>query len=126
MSLIPSNDRRYLDDRGYTYCEVVDGGNRGLVLNDFSLPECKFQVCAANVLILLPPGYPDSSPDMFYVLPWLTLASSGTYPRQADQPLVFNSDKWQRWSRHSSEWRPGVDGIGTMIRRVNRALQEAA
>jgi len=63
---------------------------------------------------------------MFYALLWLTLVPSQRYPRQADQPLNFSGQKWQRWSRHSNEWRPGVDGIWTMLKRVETALEIAA
>ena len=125
MSLLPSDDRRYLNDHEYAYREVVDGGNKGVVLTDFKLPEDKFQVPTADILILLPPGYPDAPPDMFYALPWLQLGSTSQYPRRANKSVAFEGQNWQRWSRHSTEWRPGTDGIGTMIQRVNRALREA-
>ena len=126
MSFLPSDDRQYLDDHNFVYREISDGGQKGIILSDFAVPECKFQVQNVDVLILLPQGYPDVPPDMFYTLPWLQLASSGRYPDRADQPMTFNSDNWQRWSRHSSEWRTGTDGIRTMIQRVERALRETA
>ena len=126
MSLLPSDDCRYLNDHGVAYREASDGGNKGVVLVDFKLPEHKFQVSAAEILILLPTGYPDGPPDMFYALPWLELASGGGYPYRADRSCQFEGMNWQRWSRHSSEWRPGTDGIWTMVQRVNRALREAA
>ena len=126
MSLLPSDDRRYLGDCGIAYREVSNRGNKGIVLIDFKLPVSKFQVPTAEILILLPPGYPDASPDMFYVLPWLELASGGGYPCKADQPWQFEGENWQRWSRHNSEWRAGTDGFRTMVLRVRRALWEAA
>ena len=45
--------------------EVSDGGHKGIVLCDYKLPENKFQVDTARILILLPTGYPDSPPDIF-------------------------------------------------------------
>jgi len=38
----------------------------------------------------------------------------------------FAGQNWQRWSRHNSEWRPGIDGIWTMLKRVEDALERAA
>ncbi len=124
MSFLPSDDRQYLDDHKFAYQEVEDGSQKAIILSSFGLPECKFQVPEARVLILLPQGYPDAPPDMFYTLPWLQLASSGQYPHRADQSVTFNGEGWQRWSRHSGEWRPGTDGIRTMIQRVEHALRE--
>ena len=126
MSLLPSDDRQYLEDHDLAYREVSDGGHKGVVLVDFPLPEHKFQVAAANILILLPAGYPDAPPDMFYALPWLELAPGGGYPNKANKSWQLDGENWQRWSRHSSEWRAGTDGIWTMVQRVNRALREAA
>ena len=124
MSFLPSDDRQYLNDHKFAYHEITDGSQKAIILSDFGLPECKFQVQKASVLILLPPGYPDVPPDMFHTLPWLQLTSSGQYPYRADQPVKFNGESWQRWSRHSGEWRPGTDGIRTMIQRVEHALRE--
>ena len=126
MSLLPYDDRQYLDDHGLVYREASDGGHKGVVLVDFKLPEHKFQVSAADILILLPPGYPDAPPDMFFALPWLELASGGGYPHRADKSCAFEGANWQRWSRHSSEWRAGTDAIWTMVWRVKRALREVA
>ncbi len=77
-------------------------------------------------MILLPPGYPDCAPDMFYCLPWLNLAATGGEPRATQVRQMFQGRSWQRWSRHNHEWRPGVDGLHTMVKRVERALAEAA
>lgn len=126
MSFLPSADRRYLEERGLTFREVTDGGRMGVVLPGFTLPEAKYQVGAADILILLPRGYPDAAPDMFYALPWLSLVGRNRYPNRADQPQKFDGQKWQRWSRHNESWRPGIDGIWTMVKRIEQALQEAA
>ncbi|MFN5999572.1 MAG: E2/UBC family protein [Paracoccaceae bacterium] len=126
MSFLPTADRRYLEERGLAFREVDDGGRKGVILPGFALPAAKFQVVAADILILLPCGYPDTAPDMFYSLPWLSLVRSSRYPNCADQPQQFESQNWQRWSRHNNSWRPGIDGIWTMLKRVEQALQEAA
>lgn len=125
MRILPASDRRYLEARGLLYDEIQDGNQAALVLRDFALPDMKFQVADANVLILLPPGYPDVPPDMFFTHPWLTFRGSTRHPRSADQPLETQGRRWQRWSRHSSHWRPGQDGIRTVVNRIRRAFEVA-
>ena len=126
MAFLPEKDREYLESKGIAYEEQEDGGKKAIVLKAFTLPAGKFDVEAADILICLPPGYPDACPDMFHALPWLKLAGSGRYPRKADHPVAFNGLQWQRWSRHNNEWRAGADGIWTMIKRVEHALEIAA
>ncbi len=122
---LPSRDREYLDGHGIAYEMVVDGGQVGVVLKDIPLPEGKYDSAKADVLVLLPPGYPDVPPDMFFTLPWVKLAAVGRYPSRADVPHPFVGKSWQRWSRHSTEWRPGLDGLHTMIARARHAIEGA-
>lgn len=126
MGVLPSRCRRYLVDRSIAFSEVEDGAQKGVVLKGLSLPVGRFDAAAADILILLPAGYPDHPPDMFYANPWLRLAASNGYPKAADQAFNFGGQRWQRWSRHNNSWRPGVDGIWTMLKRVETALSEAA
>ncbi len=126
MSFLPSNDRQYLENRGLHFEEVVDGTQKGIILREFPLPQSRFDTERADILILLPSGYPDAPPDMFYLLPWVKLVQNAKYPLAADQPFQFNSHNWQRWSRHNNEWRPGVDGIWTILKRIENALEVAA
>ena len=126
MSILPSRDCEYLESKGIEYEEHEENGQKGVILKARLLPDGRFDVLQADVLILLPSGYPDAAPDMFYLLPWVKLVNGGRYPRCADQPFQFRCQSWQRWSRHNNEWRPGADGIWTMLKRVEFALQEAA
>lgn len=122
---LPEADQRYLDSHGISAEVVTDGAQTAVVFKQLLLPQDKFNHLAADVLVILPPGYPDVAPDMFFCDPWLTLVSAGRYPTCADQPYAFASLNWQRWSRHNSSWRPGVDGLHTMIKRIEHALAEA-
>ncbi|MBP2490930.1 hypothetical protein JOH50_006726 [Rhizobium leguminosarum] len=124
--VLPPEDRAYLQEQGIAFEEVADGMTKAVVLKGWSLPAARFDVGAADILILLPPAYPDCAPDMFYLMPWVRLAASQRYPNAADQPHAFAGKTWQRWSRHNNAWRPGVDGIWTMVRRIERALEIAA
>mgnify|MGYP002663102964 CR=1 FL=1 len=125
MTFLPRKCQQYLANRGLKYDQVEEGAQKALILRDVQLPEGKYDAAQADILILLPPAYPDCAPDMFYATPWLRLASTKSYPRAADQPVAFNALQWQRWSRHNSAWRSGVDGIWTMVKRIEEALEIA-
>lgn len=126
MTFLPERDRQYLSDRGFNWEEVEDGATKGIILQNFNLPVGRFSTPTANILIVLPGLYPDVAPDMFFLMPWLHLASSGDFPKAANVNFPFQGQSWQRWSRHNSEWRPGIDGIWTMLKRVENALEVAA
>ena len=122
---LPSNDQAFLAGHGYDFNVVAEGGTTGLVLKSVVLPAEKFNCEVADILILLPRGYPDCPPDMFYVSPKLTLAGTGKVPKACEVEHRFGGRVWQRWSRHNNAWRPGVDGLRTMVARVQTALAEA-
>lgn len=123
MSFLPDADRDYLASKEISFEEVDDGGKKAVILKEWPLPTGRFDEQAADVLIQLPSGYADVAPDMFYLLPWVKSASTNQYPPKADKPFNFAGRKWQRWSRHNNDWRPGVDGIWTMIKRIDHALE---
>ena len=122
---LPKSDQRYLAEHGINAHFVTDNNQLGMIIRDFKLPAGVFQVDAADILVIVPTGYPDVPPDMFYADPWLSLKGTGRYPECADQPLDFSGRRWQRWSRHNNDWRPGIDGIRTHLRRVIKAIEEA-
>lgn len=126
MSFLPADDLEYLTTKAIPFEEVEDGGKKGVILKARPLPDGRFDTASADVLIILPGGYPDAAPNMFHVLPWVKLKNGGRYPNKADKAVTFAGQRWQRWSRHNSEWRPGVDGIWTMLKRVEDALEKAA
>lgn len=123
--LIPSGDRAFLESRDLSFEVVNNGGTIGVVLKGYSLPEGKYDQDVADVLIILPPGYPDTPPDMFYTSPRIKLSASGQEARATSVNHDFDGRVWQRWSRHCTSWRPGVDGLQTMVARVWVALEEA-
>jgi len=122
---LPEADQRYLDGHVIAAETVGDGPHQGVVLKQMQVPTGKFNHPVADVLVILPPGYPDVAPDMFFCDPWLTLVSTSRYPTCADQSHAFLGRNWQRWSRHNPSWRPGIDGLHTMIKRIEHALVEA-
>jgi Prokaryotic E2 family E len=126
MSFLPEEDRHYLAEKNYIFEEKEADGRRGVVFSGYRVPGVRLDAQSARMLILIPPGYPDVPPDMFYMDPWLRVVPSNSFPRAADVSETYFGVSWQRWSRHSSEWRPGVDGIWTMLKRVDHALELAA
>lgn len=125
-SILPMADRKYLADQKLDYVEISEGAQRGVIFRSYSVPEGRLDSSSADVLILLPAGYPDTPPDMFYCEPWLKVTPNLTYPACADVSFTFAAKNWQRWSRHNNQWRSGKDGIWTMLKRVDCALLEAA
>jgi hypothetical protein len=125
---LPKADRSYLEDKGMQYEEVIVNGNRGVILKDYILPKDRYDHECADVLVLLPPGYNDVPPDMFFTYPWVKLKAEQCYASKADVPYEFNGIKWQRWSRHApaQNWRPGIDGIPTIAARVHQAMKVAS
>lgn len=121
---LPSFDQTFLVDHGYQFDVVQQGHETGIILKSLDLPEGKFNVEAADILILLPAGYPDCAPDMFYASPHLTLAC-GQFPKACAVQHTYAGRVWQRWSRHNNAWRPGIDGLRTMVARIKTALAEA-
>jgi hypothetical protein len=122
---LPEADARYLTDHRIATELVIDGPHTGVVLKQMQLPPNKFDHVAVDVLVILPSGYPDVPTDMFYCNPWLTLVSAGRYPTRAEASHTFQGKNWQRWSRHNASWRPGIDGLHTVIKRIELALVDA-
>lgn len=125
LEVLPPADRAHLAARAIHYEVAVEGGQSAIILRGYPLPAGKYDHARADILILLPAGYPDALVDMFYCDPWLKLAGTNRYPTAADVPQSFAGRNWQRWSRHNNAWRPGIDGVHTVIGRIDRALRDA-
>lgn len=121
--VLPQADSRYLQDRPLDVEGLVDGQQKAIVFKNYPLPAGRYDAERADVLVVLPPGYPDTPPDMFFTDPWLKLTETGQYADRAATEFKFADRRWQRWSRHNNEWRVGIDGIQTMLRRIDRALR---
>lgn len=126
MSFLPPEDLEYLDAKGIVFEQCTDGTKKGVIIRGWLLPDEMYDADRVDVLILIPNGYPDVRPDMFHLIPWVKLRTGNKYPKAADQAVMFNSQNWQRWSRHCDDWRPGIDGIRTMLKRVEHAILVAA
>ena len=125
MSHLPRRCRKYLTDKGFAFSERSDNGTAAIVIDPWQLPPEKYDHDQVALLLLLPNGYPDAAPDMFYVHPWIKVRGASNWPGAASVSLQFLGTNWQRWSRHWSDWRPGIDGIQTWLLKVRHALEMA-
>jgi hypothetical protein len=94
------------------------GGWSFLVIAAYVLPE-GFEPRAVDLLIKLPPGFPDAQPDMFWVYPTVKTAR-GVLPRSTCMEHLLGKE-WQRFSWHltAGAWRPGVSTLRDFMRAVS-------
>lgn len=125
---LPEFDRDYLLEKGYQFEEKVDAERKGLIIRNWTLPVGRFNFQASDLLIIIPNGYPEVRPDMWYFTPPILLSPSNRPARQTQVNINFDGKIWQRWSRHypANEWRSGVDGIHTYLKKVQVALENAS
>lgn len=114
MSL-PEQDLDFLRDRNFSVELMSEGGLECLVIKDWLLPIGYDQV-SSDLLIRLPPGYPDAPPDMWWFSPAITRTDG--QPIEATQVYEAHlSRQWQRWSRHltADHWSSGIDGLESYL-----------
>lgn len=124
---LPESDIEYLNSKGFTYEQKTIGNINGLIIKNWKLPQGKFNQSFAELLILIPRGYPDVHPDMWYFFPDILLLPQNRYANATQAHIHFDGKSWQRWSRHlaPSEWRSSTDGIHTFLQKVITALEIA-
>lgn len=105
--------------------ESEEGAFTHVVVSRFPLPE-GLSASAADLLVRLPRGFPDATPDMFWLDPAVRRASGEEVPGTSVQQ-TFDDRNWQRWSRHiGSLWRAGIDSLDTYIAYIRSCLVAAA
>jgi len=104
--------RMTTDANGWT-CILIEG---------YRLPE-GFSAQTVELLLHLNPQFPDAPPDMFYVLPRVTLTSTGRVPVAAEASVELLGRSWQRFSRHlvRGAWHSG-DDLRTWLAAIRRLL----
>jgi len=103
------------------YVAMRLGADTHVIINDFDFPAA-YMPRKANLLIILPAGYPNANLDMFWTEPVVKLAD-GNWPARADNHAVYNGVSWQRWSRHfQTPWRQGVDNLRTFVATIRKEL----
>jgi hypothetical protein len=124
---LPEADRDYLDAKGFHYEQKTIAQINGLIIRNWKLPEGKYNKLFTDLLILIPKGYPDVHPDMWYFYPHILLLPNNRPAKATESQYNFDGIIWQRWSRHmaAGDWRSGVDGIHSFLQKVKIALEIA-
>lgn len=93
------------------------GGWSFLVISSYKLPS-GFEPEGVDLLVKLPPAFPDAQPDMFWVHPAVK-TQAGTLPRATCMEPLLGKD-WQRFSWHlsSGAWQPGVSTLRDFMRCI--------
>lgn len=129
MALLLERDYEKLEKMGLIFTE--DESHRFLIFRDYALQEGIYTVPECNVLVVIPPNYNQAGNDMFWTFPRLIRLDGKIIP-QTNSPgggdnRTFEGNEYCRWSRHwnkgASVWRPGIDDIETIQRRIEWALQ---
>jgi len=92
-------------------------GWKFLVIANYLLP-AGFKPNQVDLLVKLPPGFPDAAPDMFWTYPPVK-APNGNLPRSTCEERLLGKD-WQRFSWHLAPgaWQPGVSGLRDFLRCI--------
>jgi len=123
--VLRSADREVLDDIGLSYEVGTDTAFVTVVVSGLALP-AGLAPSTADLLLRLPPGFPDAGPDMFWLDPPVA-GSDGSTIAGTESRESYAGRTWQRWSRHiGGQWRPGIDNLGTYLAYVRRCLDQAA
>lgn len=116
-------DELYLTEKGYVFETVERGSELHVVIHNYPLPEA-YTPQAVDLLIKIPPGYPNAKLDMFWTDPRVTL-TAGSLPQASAVFVNIGGKQWQRWSRHwQNSWRAGVDGLETYLGAVRHELSK--
>lgn len=118
-------DQAYLADNGFAWEAVVDSAMVCLTIKEYSLA-AGLTPAVNELLVRLPPGFPDVGPDMFWFAEPVSRVDGAAIPavEMTEHHLGRN---WQRWSRHvGGGWRPGVDGLRNYMAYIAACVQDAA
>lgn len=88
-----------------------------LVISGYKLPGA-FQPDGVDLLVKLPPAFPDAAPDMFWIHPAVKTAA-GTLPRATSIESLLGKE-WQRFSWHlaGGAWQPGTSTLRDFMRCI--------
>ena len=96
-------------------------GKYALLITGFEIPD-GFAQKIANLMVLVPAGYPGVGLDMFYFDPSLQKSNNEELAAIAFEEHFGRS--WQRWSRHY-DWIPGEHNLYKHIELVRNELETA-
>ncbi len=118
-------DEAVLDELGLRYDVDTDGAFVTVLVSGLPLPG-GLRPEQSDLLLRLPPGFPDAAPDMFWLDP-VAVGLDGGVIAGTETREAYLGRSWQRWSRHiGGQWRPGIDNLGTYLAFIRRCLDQAA
>ena len=94
------------------------GGWVFVVISSYELP-AGFAPNCVDLLVKLPPGFPDAAPDMFWVYPEVR-GPNGIVPKNTSPELLLGK-QWQRFSWHLAPgaWKPGISEFRDFLRCIH-------
>ena len=113
--LLPE-DEDFLKRKGFEYEVALEEGYVSVTIKNYPLPP-GYQEAAADLLVRLPIGFPDASPDMWWCAPAVLLANGG-HVTNTEVTEVRHGRTWQRWSRHfiqGATWSYGRSGLESYL-----------
>jgi hypothetical protein len=122
---LPPEDASFLERAGIENRTFEEAGTLNVELLNFPFPP-GLNSERGSVLFRLAPSYPDTPPDMWWVIPHL---NAGGQAIPATEILeVHDGRTWQRWSRHldAGTWKSGIDGLESYVRLLRTELAAAA
>lgn len=116
-------DKEHLDQLGLAYEVSDESGLICVVIKGWSLP-AGYEPPTVDLLLRLPPGFPDAQPDMYWCNPPVRVSATGAYPPAADQMEQYLGRTWQRFSRHlaGGAWQPGRDNLASYLALITQGL----
>ena len=122
MSL-PNSETAFLSSLGIDHQIIAENGMTCVLLQDWSLP-AGLNLVSADLLVRLPPGYPDVCPDMWWFSPSVHRADGTDLPNTGVYEHHLGR-RWQRWSRHLTpeQWRSGIDGLENYVALIRHDLE---
>ncbi len=123
-TLLRPDDRQYLDDN-FVWDAIVEAGMVCVTIHGYPMA-AGLTPATTDLLVRLPPGFPDAGPDMFWCSDTISRCDGiGIDAVQVTEAHLGRT--WQRWSRHiGGQWRPGIDGLRSYMRYVHNCVQAAA
>jgi hypothetical protein len=118
---LPERDIDFLSEKGYEYQLVPYSSGIYLIISQFPLSKA-YNPSIADLLIMIPTGYPNTPLDMFWTNPDVRLIS-GSWPTASEHHELHAERNWQRWSRHTN-WRTGVDNLRTFMSSVRKEIEK--
>jgi len=126
--VLSESDRSILEELGLTYTVLEEpqpsNAWTAVLFSDYELPP-GYDRDKTDLLVRLPPGFPDAAPDNFWIDPPITNKRTRAAPPNTASE-THHGRSWQFFSRHltAAHWRPGIDDLRTWLNTIRRTLEQ--